>query len=183
MKTKLIPVIALAIAPLAISAPLTTQSAKISFFSSTPAEDIASSNTSVTSMIDAETGKIAFSVPMQSFHFEKALMQKHFNQPKFLDTKQFPKATFSGIITDSATLDLSHEGAYEVTVSGTLEIKGVKREVEQTGTIEISASGIVAKSKFDITLADFGIEFTSGKPGKNIAKTIEVTIHSEFPKS
>lgn len=162
------------------AAPQTTQSAHISFFSSTPAEDISSNNYSVTSMIDLEAGKLAFSVPMQSFEFPKALMQKHFNQRDFLDTKAFPKATFSGTITDAAQRDFTQAGTYEVTVSGTLEIKGVKKEIEQSGTIVVSDSGVEANSKFDLTLADFGIEFKGGKPAKNIAKTIAVTIHSKY---
>lgn len=174
---------AAAMAQLAFAAPQTTQSAHISFFSSTPAEDIASDNFSVTSMIDLEGGKLAFSVPMQSFEFKKALMQKHFNSKNFLDTKKFPKATFSGKIAEASEIDFSKPGSHKVTVSGTLDIKGVKKEIEQTGTIVVSKAGVETSSKFELTLADFGIVFKGGKPAKNIAKTIEVTVASSYPKS
>ena len=50
----------------------------IKFFSHTSVEDLEANNNASVSTIDTETGVIVFSVPMQSFRFEKALMQKHF---------------------------------------------------------------------------------------------------------
>lgn len=182
MRTLITTLAALAAIQLGASAPLTTQSAHISFFSSTPAEDIESNNYSVTSMIDPETGKMAFSVPMQAFEFKKALMQKHFNQRKFLDTKKFPRASFSGYIQDHESIDFSTPGSHEVTVKGELEIKGVKKAIEQTGTIEISDASVAGGAKFDLTLADFGIAFKRGKPSRNIAKTIAITVNSSYNK-
>ena len=55
----------------------------IKFFSSTPAEDIEAHNYKSIATMDTETGGLVFSVPMQSFDFDKRLMQKHFNQEKF----------------------------------------------------------------------------------------------------
>ena len=65
----------------------------IKFFSHTSVEDIQANNYASVSTIDPSSGDVVFSVPMQSFEFEKALMQKHFNGEDFLDTKQFPKAS------------------------------------------------------------------------------------------
>ena len=48
-----------------------------------------------------------FSVPMQSFEFEKALMQEHFNSKKFLDTKTNSKAKLVGKIADLSKVGLS----------------------------------------------------------------------------
>ena len=183
MKKTLTLIAALAASHFAHGAPIKTQSAHVSFFSSTPAEDIASNNYSVTSVIDPETAKLAFSVPMQAFEFKKALMQKHFNKKDFLDTRAYPRATFTGTIENAASLDLSQPGSYEVLVKGVLEIKGVKKEIEQNGTITVTEAGIEATSKFDLTLADFGIVFKGGKPATNIAKTIEVTVNSNYSKS
>ncbi len=70
-------------------------------------------NTTAVSTINPATGKIVFSVPMQGFEFEKALMQKHFNGEDFLDTKEFPKAKLTGKITNIAkTVEVTLQAEY-----------------------------------------------------------------------
>ena len=166
--------------PLAQAAKLVTQSAQITFFSSTPAEDIKSVNNSVVSSLDPATGAVAYSVPMQSFEFEKALMQKHFNQPKFLDTKAHPHATFKGRIVNLAEIDFSKDGTYPATIAGVLNIKGADKEVSETGTLTVKGGEVIAEAKFNLTLADFGVTFIEGKPSKNIAKIVEVTVKAPY---
>ncbi len=48
------------------------------------------------------------------------------------------------------------------------------------GTVTVKGGKVSTYSKFNITLADYGITFVKGKPSSNIAKTLEVTIHSEY---
>lgn len=172
--------VALLALPLAHAAKLVTQNAQISFFSSTPAEDIKSVNNSVVSSLDPATGAVAYSAPMQSFEFEKALMQKHFNQPKFLDTKVHPHATFKGKIVNLADIDFTKDGTYPATIAGVLNIKGTDKDVSETGTITIKAGTVTAEAKFSLTLADFGVTFVEGKPSKNIAKIVEVTVKAPY---
>jgi len=57
-----------------------TRTGKISFYSSTPMENIEAYNNEVASIADAGTGDLVFQVPIKSFKFEKALMQEHFNE-------------------------------------------------------------------------------------------------------
>lgn len=166
--------------PAADSGKLVTQGAHISFFSSTPAEDIKSDNFSVVSTIDRATGKVAFSVPMQSFEFPKALMQKHFNQKDFLDTTAHPRATFLGAITNLAAINFAADGTYPATIAGTLTIKGEPKTVTQTGAITVQGGTITAAAEFELTLADFGIVFTAGKPASNISKQVKVTVNAEY---
>ena len=71
---------------------LVSSTTHFKFFSTTPAEDIQANNYKAVGTIEKSTGDIVFSVPMQSFEFEKALMQEHFNSKKFLNTKANPKA-------------------------------------------------------------------------------------------
>lgn len=156
-----------------------TQNAHISFFSSTPAEDIQADNNSVVVVVNSKDSSLGFSIPMQAFEFEKALMQKHFNSKDFLDTKKNPQATFKGKIVDTDNIDFSKDGEYVVTVSGTMSIKGVEQTVSQKGTIKVSGKDITLHSKFDLTLGDYGISFKKGKPSTNIAKTVEVTVDAE----
>ncbi|MBE0663359.1 MAG: YceI family protein [Bacteroidales bacterium] len=152
----------------------------IKFFSTTPAEDIEANNYSATSTINIESGNIAFVVPMQGFEFEKALMQKHFNQENFLDTKSFPDARLVGKITNIDKVDFSTDGTYEAVVEGDMTLKGVTKKITEKGSITVKGGKVEAKSTFNITLADYGIEFVKGKPSSNIAKTVEVSLVAEY---
>jgi len=158
---------------------LVSSKSHIKFFSTTPAENIEANNTTSVSTINPATGEIVFSVPMQGFEFEKALMQKHFNSDKFLDTKTHPKAKLKGKIVNIDKVDFSKDGTYDAHVEGELTIKGVTKPVHEMGKIT-KGGKVDANSKFNITLADYGIEFVKGKPSSNIAKTVEVTLQAEY---
>lgn len=160
---------------------LSSNKTLIRFFSSTPVEDIEATNTQSISTLNTENGKLVFSVPMQGFTFEKALMQEHFNEEKFLNTQEFPKAKYVGEITNIAAINFTKPGAYTAQVSGEMTIKGQPQTVSTTATITVTATGIQLETKFPLTLADYGISFKKGKPSKNIAKTIEVTAIAEYP--
>ncbi|MDB4583097.1 YceI family protein [Draconibacterium sp.] len=159
---------------------MVSSKSNIKFFSTTPAENIEANNTTSVSTINKETGNVVFSVPMQGFEFEKALMQKHFNGKDFLNTKEFPKAKLTGKITNIDKVDFSKDGAYEAHMQGELTIKDVTKPVHEMGTITVKGDKIETQSKFNITLADYGISFVKGKTSTNIAKTVEVTMQAEY---
>lgn len=159
---------------------LVSSKLQIKFFSSTPVEDIEANNTTAVSTINPATGEIVFSVPMQGFGFEKALMQKHFNSDKFLDTKTYPKAKLKGKIININKVDLSKDGTYDAHVEGELTIKGITKPVHEMGKVTVTSGKVDVSSKFNITLADYGITFAKGKPASNIAKTVEVTLRAEY---
>jgi polyisoprenoid-binding protein YceI len=152
----------------------------IKFFSTTPAENIEANNNIAVGTINKETGEVVFSVPMQGFEFEKALMQKHFNGEDFLNTKEFPKAKLLGKITNLEKVDFAKDGTYEANVQGDMTIKGVTKPVAEKGTLTLKGNTVEVQSKFNVTLGDYGISFVKGKPSTNIAKSVEVTIHSEL---
>jgi polyisoprenoid-binding protein YceI len=159
---------------------LVSSKSHIKFFSTTPAENIEANNTAAVSAITKSTGEVVFSVPMQGFEFEKALMQKHFNSNKFLDTKNYPKAKLKAKITNLDQVNFSKDGTYSTNIEGELTIKGVTKPVKEKGTITVNGYTVEVQSKFNVTLADYGISFADGKPSTNIAKTVEVTVHSEY---
>jgi polyisoprenoid-binding protein YceI len=159
---------------------LVSSKSHIKFFSSTPAENIEANNTASVSTINKSTGEVVFSVPMQGFEFDKRLMQKHFNQDKFLDTKQFPKAKLKGKITNLSEIDFAKDGTYNAVVEGELTIKGKTNPVKEKGTVTIKGDQVKTYSKFNVTLADYGIEFIKGKPSTNIAETVEVTVNADY---
>jgi polyisoprenoid-binding protein YceI len=163
-----------------VTGKLVSKKTNVEFLSHTEFEDIKASNFKSVSTLEVETGEIVFSVPMQSFEFEKSLMQKHFNSPKFLDTKQFPKAKFVGKIVNLSDIHFDHDGVYHATVKGEMNLHGESKQITENATISIKGTNVEVKSKFKLTLADYKVAFEKGKPAKNIAKTVEVDVQVEF---
>ncbi len=159
---------------------LVSSKTHMKFYSHTPVEDIEANNYASVSTINKGTGEVVFSVPMQSFEFEKAQMQKHYNSDKFLDTKEYPKAKLKGKISNLTDVNFTKDGKYSVMVEGELTIKGKTNTISEKGTIEVKGNSVMVHSKFNINLADYGITFAKGKPSTNIAKEVEVTVHSEY---
>ena len=183
MKTSILSILLMAVITLTAFKPLSKLASKnghISFYSHTPVEDITANSYKVVSTIDPATGEVVFSIPMQTFEFEKALMQEHFNSKDFLNTKAFPKAKFSGKITDLSSVDFSKDGTYEANVTGELNLKDVTKPVTMKGTITVKGNSVTIDSKFPLILADYGISFKKGKPSTNIAKLVEVTVRAEY---
>ena len=96
-----------------------TKNGAVTFFSSALVEDIKADNNQVLSIIDASSGKMAISILMKSFQFEKALMQEHFNE-NYVESDTFPKATFKGDILNFESIK---DSATKVNVKGTITIK------------------------------------------------------------
>lgn len=155
-----------------------TKNGNISFFSKTSLENIKADNNQVMSVLNAQTGEIQFSVLIKSFHFEKALMEEHFNE-NYLESEKFPKATFRGNITDMSRVSFATDGMYTVPVSGDMTMHGVTKKVTTTGTITIKGGKVSATSKFMVKLADYNISIP-GLVKENIAESVEVTVLSSF---
>lgn len=153
----------------------------IKFFSTTPVEDIEAHNYTTVSTIKPNTGEVVFSVPMQGFEFEKAMMQQHFNNEHFLETNIYPKSKFKGTIVNLGDIHFTKDGKYEAQIKGELTIKDKTNPVNERGTIEVKGNQLFIQSVFEITLADYGILFDESEMvSKKIAKTIEITIEGEY---
>ena len=110
-------------------------------------EDIEANNYQVNAVLDTETGAFVFKVLMKSFEFEKALMQEHFNE-NYVESERFPKCTVNGSITNNADVDYSTPGTYKVQVVGELTIHGTSQAVSAEGSVEVTGTGIIARTKF-----------------------------------
>jgi hypothetical protein len=151
-----------------------TKTGSISFYSHTPMEDIRAENHQVTSIIDFGDGGIVFAVLIKSFEFKKSLMQEHFNE-NYMESTQYPKATFEGKILNIKEVDPSKPGMYPVKVSGNLTIKDKSNPVETEGTLTVSDDGKIAgNSVFSIKVEDYNIEIPNIVREK-IAESVEIT--------
>ena len=57
-----------------------TNTGTVSFFSTTPLEDIAAVNKKVTSVLNISTNDIAFQMHIIQFKFPNSLIEEHFNE-------------------------------------------------------------------------------------------------------
>ncbi len=162
------------------SSKLISKKSHFKIYSHTVAENIEANNYKSVGTLNKETGDIVFSVPMQSYEFEKAKMQQHYNSPDFLDTKKYPKSKLKGKITNISDIDFGKDGVYDTKIKGDLTIHGKTKNVDEKASITIKGNSVVLNSNFKITLADFGIAFKDGKPSTNIAKVIEITVVAEY---
>ncbi len=151
-----------------------TRMGKISFYSSTPVENIEAVNNQISALLETQTGDVAFVVPIRGFKFEKALMQEHFNE-NYMESEQFPKATFKGTIVEYEKVDFTKYGKYIVTVKGQLTIHGVTKFVTITGALQVEKNSTTIASKFLVKPADYNIKIPSIAASK-IAEKIEVTV-------
>jgi len=153
-----------------------TRTGKVSFFSTTPIENIEAFNNETANVIDIKTGDVIFQVPIKSFKFEKEQMQEHFNED-YMESDKYPKAEFKGKIINISALDLSKDGTYNVKVGGKLTIHGVTREITTAGTILVKNNSLTSNSKFPVKLAEYGVKVPSIVSSK-IAEQVEITVNS-----
>ena len=157
-----------------------TRDGEISFFSDAPLEKIEAVNKKVASVLDGETGAIEFAVLIKSFHFEKALMEEHFNE-NYLESGKYPKATFTGTIDNISAIDLNTDGEYTAQVSGDMTIHGVTKPVSTTGKLIVSNGTIKATSTFEIAVADYEIKIPKVVKD-NIAEIVEIRVAIDYKR-
>lgn len=155
---------------------LISKEAAISFFSTTPVEDIEATSTTPNSVIDIKSRNILFKVSNTSFQFKKKLMQEHFNE-NYMESDKFPVSTFKGKITDN--VDLSKDGTYNVTIDGSLDIHGVTKNYQSKATLVVAKGIITAKTTFKVKIADHGIKVPSLVFAK-IAEAVDVRISAVY---
>lgn len=155
-----------------------TKNGNISFFSKTSMENIQADNNQVMSVLNTQTGDLQFSVLIKSFHFEKALMEEHFNE-NYLESEKFPKAVFKGMVGDIGKVNFTTDGMYPVTVSGDLTLHGVTKKITSSGTITVKGGKIAADSKFLIKLADYNVSIPK-LVKDNIAESVEVKVAANY---
>jgi polyisoprenoid-binding protein YceI len=155
-----------------------TKNGFIGFYSKTSLEEIKADNNQVAGVIDTGTGEMVFQVLIKSFHFERALMEEHFNE-NYMESEKYPKSTFKGKITNLSSVNFSKNGTYDVTVEGDLTLHNVTNRVSTKGTLEVITGGINANSKFSIVPEDYKIEIP-GVVREKINKNLEVTVSMKY---
>jgi hypothetical protein len=149
-----------------------TRTGFIGFYSKTSMEDITAENHQAYAVIDAAKKNIAFAVLLKGFIFPKELMQEHFNE-NYMESDKYPKATFAGTFTGDITP--GKDGVYPVTVTGSLTMHGVTKNITMPGTLEVKGGQILASATFAVIPEDYNVSIPSLVREK-IQKTLKVNI-------
>ncbi|GAB7088099.1 YceI family protein [Marinifilum fragile] len=152
------------------------QSGFVSFFSSAPLEDIYAENKKVKSIINLASGEFAFVIPISGFQFKKSLMQTHFND-KYLESDQYPNATFTGTITYPKSLNKTGEN--HVVAVGVIKIHGVEQKISIPANLTIAQNKLLVQSEFILKPKDFDIKIPRILI-KNIAEDVLVNVDLQY---
>ncbi|GAB4131606.1 MAG: hypothetical protein Fur0041_02180 [Bacteroidia bacterium] len=150
------------------------KSTKVSFYSHTALEDISAVDTTGVFLLNTKSNTVIAQVVIKGFKFPNALMEEHFNE-NYMESDKYPKATFNGKINEK--IDYTKDGTYNVTMTGDLDMHGVKKPRTINATLVVKNGVITVDGKFDVLLKDHNIKVPEAV-GAKIAESIEVTIHS-----
>ena len=155
------------------------QKGMIHFFSATAMENIDATSNSGLCVLNTKTKKVFCKVKHTSFTFKDKLMQEHYNE-NYIESDKFPIAQLDMVIVEN--IDFTKDGTYDITLKGTLEMHGVKKEREIKGKITVkNGQPVGATAVFMVKLADHGIKIPS-IVGANIAEDVKTDIDFAFEK-
>lgn len=154
-----------------------TQTGFVTFSSNAPLEFIQAESNELQGAIDPVKNTFAFSLRMISLNgFNSELQREHFNE-KFIESRFYPKATFSGKLIER--IDFSQNGTYEVRAKGVFEVHGIQQERILRATLTISDDTWSVKSNFKVLVIDHDITIPQ-VVFQNIAEEIDVAIEAQL---
>ncbi len=103
---------------------------------------------------EPERAKVRIEVGLASLQIEPEKLAGHLKSPDFFDVAKFPKATFES--TSVAAL-VGGKGTH--TITGNLDLHGVKKQISFPATISVAGETVTANAEFSINRKDFGIVY------------------------
>jgi polyisoprenoid-binding protein YceI len=103
---------------------------------------------------NAAAATIRVELDMTTVQADDDNLTKHLKSPDFFEVARFPTATFvsTGVVAGG------DKGATH-TVTGNLELRGVKKSISFPASVTVGAGGVSAKAEFVIDRKDFGIVY------------------------
>ena len=152
----------------------------IQFISTAPLERIEATSQELKGVVEVETGKLGFSVGIKTFQgFNSPLQREHFNE-NYLESDQFPRATFVGKIIEK--IDFNVPGTYSVRAKGKLEIHGIQEERIIKGSLTVGDNEIRITTQFSVLLEDYHINVPR-IVNQKIAEEIDVQMEAKLTVS
>ncbi|MHA7057562.1 YceI family protein [Aquimarina sp. M1] len=149
-----------------------TKKGTISFEASVPSfEEVKAKNTTVTAILNTDTGEFAALALIKGFRFKNALMEEHFNE-NYIESDDYPKATFKGKLVGFDLNNIKND----YSIKGTLTLHGKSQEIETKGSLKKDNEIISISSSFITKPEEFNIKIPS-IVSKKIADDISVSIN------
>ena len=135
-----------------------------------------------TGTIDLVNGKpeessVTVDIEMASVVTDASGLTDHLKTGDFFEIEKFPKSTFAStkIVADTA------KGANAYTVTGDLEMRGVKKSITFPAIITVSDADVAVKAEFAINRKDFGIVY-AGKADDLIRDDVVLRLDLKSPR-
>lgn len=142
------------------SLPVTQENSKVLFTGSKVTGKHEGGFNKFTGTIDLVNGKpeessVKIDIETASVFTDADDLTKHLQTGDFFEAEQYPKASFAStrIVPDVST------GGAAYTVTGDLELRGVRKAVTFPATIVVSPADVTVNSEFSINRKDFGIVY------------------------
>jgi len=160
----------------AVSLPVTPENSKIEFVGSKVTGKHDGGFKSFSGSIDligdkAETSRVSVSIDMKSVFTDTDQLTGHLQTGDFFEVEKHPKSTFVSTKIEPDTT----KGANSYTVTGDLEMRGVKKSISFPATIVITPTDVTVNSEFAINRKDFGIVY-AGKADDLIRNDVVVKL-------
>jgi len=123
-------------------------------------EKIEALSKTATCVLKPSDGTMQWAVLFKSFTFEKTLMGEHFNE-NYVESSKYPKATFTGKITNLQEVNLTQDGTYNAVVTGKMNMHGVTKDITTNGAITVGGGMIKINAGFTLNISDYNIDIPS----------------------
>jgi polyisoprenoid-binding protein YceI len=123
-----------------------------------------------------ETSRVTVDIDTNSLVTDTDRLTTHLKTPDFFDVAKHPKANFTSTKIEPATT----AGATH-TVTGNLDLHGVKKSISFPATIQIAPDAASVKAEFAINRRDFGINY-AGQANDLIRDEVVMTLTIKAPR-
>jgi polyisoprenoid-binding protein YceI len=107
---------------------------------------------------DAAQTKAEGTVEVTSMDSGNAQRDQHISEAEYLDTAQFPNATFVAKSFEGLPTEWNTGEVYDVSMTGELTVKGITKEVVFTGQTVYDQGSLKLEASTVVTFDDFGMK-------------------------
>ena len=124
-----------------------------------------------------ENSSVSVDIETASIYANVDQLTEHLKTADFFDVQKFPKATFAStkIVPDTSA------GPDSYTVTGDLDLHGVKKSITFPATIKVGPDDVTVNSEFSINRKDFGLVY-AGKADDLIRDGVVIRLDLKAPK-
>lgn len=124
-----------------------------------------------------EKSRVEIAIDMNSVATDSGGLAEHLKSADFFDAPKFPEATF--VTTD---IKPGGEKGATHTVTGNLDLHGVKKAVTFPATIKVDTAAATLDAEFAINRKDFGIMY-AGRTNDLIRDEVVIKLHVRAPRA